>query len=227
MQRTGLLLIGSALLFWLSWLLMPGVGVTDARQIFALVTTQRSLVMASVVIQLISAVLYVPALLGVVSDKKLGGVPTVQRWSGVLLVGVIGSAADAVLHLLAFAMTEPGLEIETLVRVMSFMQGPGLLLLAPLILCFFIGVGGLSLAFANARIMSPWNFRLHLIAIVVAVIGGLLATKGLIPSRVVGLVALGIISAAQVWIGIALCLESASRSAKYLEQTSNAVKITA
>lgn len=227
MQRTGLLLIGAAVLFWLSWLLMPGVGVTDARQIFALVSTQRSLVMASVIIQLISAVLYVPALLGVVSEVRLGNIPAVQRWSGVLLVGVIGSAADAVLHLLAFAMTEPGLEIETLVRVMAFMQGPGLLLLAPLILCFFIGGGGLSLAFANVRIVSPWNFRLHLIAIVVAVIGGLLATKGLIPSRVVGLAALGIISATQVWTGIALWAKSVSGNAKYLEQTSNTVKITA
>ncbi|HRH46003.1 MAG TPA: hypothetical protein PKY82_30450 [Pyrinomonadaceae bacterium] len=220
MQKTGLLLISAAVLFWLAWLMMPGVGVTDARQIFTLVSTQRSLVMVSVVIQLISAVLYVPALLGVVLDVNRSSFPTVQRWSGLLIVGAMGSAADAVLHLLAFAMTAPGLEIEKLISVMEFMQGPGLILLAPLILCFFLGGGGLSWIFSKNRLVSPWNFRLHLIAIVIAVFGGLLATRGLIPSRVVGLVALGIISAAQVWIGIAFCMRSVSEKVNSLEHVS-------
>jgi len=32
-RNAGLLLIIAAALFWLSWLLMPGVGVTDAAKI--------------------------------------------------------------------------------------------------------------------------------------------------------------------------------------------------
>lgn len=204
MNKTGISLVAAAVLFWLSWLLMPGVGVTDANQIFALVASQRSWVAASVVIQLLSAVLYVPALLGIVSDTKMGSLPAVRWWTGLLLIGAMGSAADAVLHLLAYAMTAPGLELETLVRVMAFMQGPGLLLLAPLIMCFFLGGGGLSMIFAKARFVSRWNLRLHAIAVIVAVVGGLLATTGFVPSRAVGLLTLGIVSGAQAWIGAAL-----------------------
>ncbi|HWQ35241.1 MAG TPA: hypothetical protein VNQ79_20515 [Blastocatellia bacterium] len=125
---------------------MPGVGVTDAEQIFRLVASQRSLVAASVIIQLISAVLYVPALLGTASEAIFtvsvncdppaqallgtaseaitGQIPGVKWSAGLLLVGATGSAADAVLHLLAYAMTAPGLDLATLIRVMAFMQGP-------------------------------------------------------------------------------------------------------
>ncbi len=204
MRVTGMSLVAAAALFWLAWLLMPGVGVTDAEQIFRLVASQRSSVAASVVIQLLSAALYVPALLGIASDSELGGVPAVRRWAGISLLGAMGSAADAVLHLLAYAMTAPGLDLATLIRVMAFMQGPGLLLLAPLIACFFLGGGGLSFALSQVRVVSPWNFRLHGIALVVAVAGGALASKGLAPPRAVGLVTLGIVSATQVWVGGAL-----------------------
>jgi hypothetical protein len=41
-----------------------------------------------------------------------------------LLLGAMGSAADAVLHLLAYAMTAPGLDRGPLLEVMAFMQGP-------------------------------------------------------------------------------------------------------
>ena len=57
-------LTAAATLFWVSWLLMPGVGVTAAGQIFDLVSSQRSLVLASVILQLGSAALYVPGLVG-------------------------------------------------------------------------------------------------------------------------------------------------------------------
>jgi hypothetical protein len=80
----------------------------------------------------------------------------------------MGSAADAVLHLLAYAMTAPGLDTGSLLRVMAFMQGPGLLLLAPLILCFFVGGAWLSVALARAGIVPRWNPLLHGAAVGVA-----------------------------------------------------------
>jgi hypothetical protein len=49
--------VAAAALFWLSWLLMPGVGVTDTRRSFELVGARRSAVLASVVLQLVSAAL--------------------------------------------------------------------------------------------------------------------------------------------------------------------------
>lgn len=203
MRIKGFSLMAAATLFWLAWLLMPGVGVTDAAQIFALVASQRSLVAISVVLQLLSAMLYVPALLGIASEMETNRLSAARWGAGLLLVGAMGSAADAVLHLLAYAMTAPGLDLAPLIRVMAFMQGPGLRLLAPLILCFFVGGGVLSYAFAKAQLVSRWNLRLHGIAIGVAIIGGLLAAKGFVPARAVGLLTLGIISAAQVWLGAA------------------------
>ena len=109
LRNTGFLLIVAAALFWLSWLLMPGVGVTDAGQIFELVSRQRSSVMLSVVTQLLSAALYVPALLG--TSWVMDQAPDSRvRWSaGLHLLGAMGSAIDAVFHLLAYAMTKPGL----------------------------------------------------------------------------------------------------------------------
>jgi hypothetical protein len=59
LRKANLLFIAGAALFWLSWLFMPGVGVTDAAQIFDLVAHKRSSVMLSVVTQLLSAALYV------------------------------------------------------------------------------------------------------------------------------------------------------------------------
>lgn len=200
----GMSLVAAAVSFWLSWLLMPGVGVTDAERIFELVASQRSSVAFSVVAQLLSAVLYVPALLGVVSRAEFGSAPSVRRGAGLLLVGAMGSAADAILHLLAYAMTAPDLESGSLIRVMEFMQGPGLLLLAPLIACFFLGGAWLSVALAKVGVVSRGSAHLHGVAVGVAVVGGALASTGMVPARAVGLAALGAVSGAQVWVGVAL-----------------------
>lgn len=200
---SGVLLMLAAVLFWLAWLLMPGVGVTDPAQIFELVSSHRWLVAISVVVQLISAVLYVPALLGIVQDAELGRARLVRWGAGLLLVGAMGSAADAVLHLLAYAMTMPGFDRSSLTPVMAFMQGPGLGLLAPLLLSFFVGGGVLSLALARMGVVSRWNACLHPIAVAVAVIGGLASTPLMSP-RLVGLATLAMVSMAQAWIGIAI-----------------------
>src|SRR5215216_4966680 len=92
-----LMLVAAAVLFWLAWLLMPGVGVTDPEQIFALVAPRRPFVAASVVTQLASAALYGFALVGVASDAELTRIPALRMAAGLLLVGAMGSAADAVL----------------------------------------------------------------------------------------------------------------------------------
>jgi hypothetical protein len=160
----------------------------------------------SVITQLLSAVLYVPALLGVVSDARSGRVPALRWGADLLIVGAMGSAADAVLHLLAFAMTAPGVPRAPMIPVMAFMQGPGLFLLAPLVLSFFLGGAVLSFAFGGAGVISRWNARLHVIGLAVAVIGGGLASSGLVPARLVGLTFLAIVSAAQAWVGLALWL---------------------
>jgi hypothetical protein len=177
LRRPGACLVGAAALFWLSWLLMPGVGVTDTQRIFELVGASRPAVLASVALQLVSAALYAPALIGLAAHPTLGARSDVRLGAALLAIGAMGSAADAVLHLLAYAMTAPGRDRVALAPVMEFMQGPGLALLAPLLLAFFAGSVAMSLGLARA---------------------------GMLPPRLVGRATLATVSAAQVWLGLAL-----------------------
>jgi hypothetical protein len=196
--------VAAPVLFWLSWLLMPGVGVTDPAQIFELVASNRSSVALSVVLQLLSAVFYVPALLGLLADAELGRVRTLRWGAGLLMLGAMGSAADAVLHLLAFAMTAPNVERGPMIPVMAFMQGPGLILLAPLIASFFAGGATLSAALSRVGVVSSWNARLHGLALAFVLSAGALAALHLVPPRAVGLGYLGVVSGAQAWAGMSL-----------------------
>jgi hypothetical protein len=208
---TGLSLIAAATLFWLTWVLMPGVGIVDSDRIFALVAEQREMVLIAVVLQLLSAALYAPAMVGMTSDSELRQVRAVRWGAGLLLVGAMGSAADGVIHLLAYAMTAPNLDHDTLVRVMAFMQGPGLVLVAPLLLPFFAGGVVLSLALANLGMVPRWSVRLHPLALAAAVVGLACAAAQLaVPARIGGLAALGLVSAAQAWAGYALWRRGAS-----------------
>ena len=200
---SGWLLIGAAACFWLTWALMPGVGVTDSKEIFALVGSQRSMVMASVALQLLSAVLYVPALLTLVAERTPGD-RAVRLGAGILIVGAMGSAADAILHLLAFAMTTPGVNQDLMIPVMAFMQNEGLVLLAPMLACFFIGGAWLAYALAGAGVVSRWNGHLHLAALPVLVAGGAMASAQLMSPRIAGLAFLGVVSAAQMYSGSGL-----------------------
>jgi len=209
-SRTGALagvsLAAAATLFWTAWVLMPGVGIVDPRHIFALVATERHLVLTSVVLQLISAAAYGPAVIGLASHPRLGRLPGVGVGATLLVIGAMGSAADAVLHLLAYAMTAPGLDPAAQVPVMAFMQGPGLALLAPLLVAFFAGGAWLSAALRHAGLVSPWNVRAHAVALAIALSGLALAGAGAPPlaARVFGLAALGLVAAAQAAAGLAL-----------------------
>jgi hypothetical protein len=188
------------MLFWATWILMPGVGVTDPGQIFTLVAPQRWWVAASVGVQLLSASLYAPALVALVAR---GVTPTLRRGATLLLIGAMSSAADATLHLLAFAMTVDGLDRPTLVTVMAFMQGPGLVVLAPMLLCFFVGGVLISKGMCAIGAVSRWNMWLHALALAVAIGGGALTSSGAISSHSVGIAALGLVSLAQAWSGLA------------------------
>jgi hypothetical protein len=203
-------LAAAAVQFWISWALMPGVGVTDAAQIFALVGAQRSAVLWSAALQLLSAVLYVPALLGL---SGAGFSSRGIRWgAGILLLGAMGSAADAVFHVLAYAMTAPGLDPAPLLSVMRFMQGPALLMIAPMILAFFVGSIWLSVALARAGVVARWHPWLYALAPVVIAAGGMLASSGVIAPRFVGLSLLAVFSAAQVHAALGVWRVSAASS---------------
>jgi hypothetical protein len=143
-------------------------------------------------------------MVGIVSDTTFRRDRRVKWGVRLLLVGTMGSAADAMLHLLAFAMTAPGVDTGPMIPVMAFMQGPGLILLAPMIISFFAGGWVLAGALGRSGVMSRWNGRAYAIAIAAAVTGGALATADLVSSRLVGLTFLAIVSAAQAWTGLAV-----------------------
>ena len=183
---------------------MPGVGITDAQRILDLVGQQRSRVAFSVALQLLSAACYAPALTGVLAQPGLGSDRRV-RWGAVLLlIGAMGSAADAIFHLLALAMTSPGLERTAFVALMQVVQGPGLRFVLPLIAAFFVGSVWLSVALARRRLVSRWNPGLHGLALAIGVVGGFLAPRAGIAARTVGLAVLAVVAGAQAWAGVAL-----------------------
>ena len=205
LRNAGLLFIVAAVFFWLSWFLMPGVGVTDAAQIFELVGHKRSSVMLSVVTQLLSAALYVPALLRI--NRAMGSCDSGVRWGAcLLLLGAMGAAIDAVFHLLAYAMTMPGLDRRSLLPVMEFMQGPGLRLVAPFIISFFLGGIFLSISLAKKRTVSISSGYFYVAALGFAVAGSAATSGGIISSRAVGLSVLGAVSMAQALLGLELSL---------------------
>jgi hypothetical protein len=145
---TGTNLAAAALFFWLAWWRMPAVGITDTREIFEQVAAHRGAVSASARIQLISTLLYVAACVGVLRLPQAER-PAVRGGAAMLLLGAAGSTADAVIHLLAYEMTAPGVDRAAMIPVMERRQGPNLALLGPLIAAFFLG--SLLLAIGSAR----------------------------------------------------------------------------
>ena len=190
-RTTGVNLVAGALFFWLAWWLMPAVGITDTREIFEHVAAHRTAVLASVGLQLCSTMLYTAALVGVLRLPDAGEHGTLRSGAALLLLGTAGSTADAVLHLLAFEMTAPGIDRAAMVPVMERMQGPNLALLAPLLAAFFVGTIVLAIGAARSALLprrSPWLFALALPALP---LGG-------------GLALLAVVCASQAWLGITL-----------------------
>lgn len=203
-RLAGASLAAAAVLFWLAWLLMPGVGITDAAQILDLVAKHSARVRASVIAQLLSAACYAPALVGIVATRRLRRERSVRVGAILLLIGAMGSAADAVFHLLAVAMVAPGVDVRAMLPVMEQMQGPGLRFIAPLLVAFFVGSGVLAHGFARAGFVSRVNPVLLGLAFALAAVGGPLAVGKPAAARAVGLGVLGLVSLQQAWLGVSL-----------------------
>lgn len=187
----GVCWIAAAAGFFAAWALMPAVGITDTHEILERVAANAGAVRASVVLQLASAACYAPALVGVARLPEAAQGRALVAGAVLLLIGAMGSAADAVLHLLAVEMVAPGVERAAMVPVMERMQGPNLVLLAPLLASFFLGSLVLALGASRARLVSRWNPGLFMLAVPAAALGG-------------GLALLACVSASQAWLGAAL-----------------------
>jgi hypothetical protein len=196
----GWMLPVAAVCFWTSWVLMPGVGVTDAATILRLVGAQPEQVLASSVLQLLSAALLAAAIPGLaLCFCALGG-----RWgqcSVVLLaLGACGNATDAIYHQLAYEMVRPGVDQAAMLPVMQRMQSVDLLFLLPLIFAFLIGCVGLAVGSAQSGIVAKGNPLLYVLCLLTIVLGRVLG----VPGRTIGLTGLGLLSLSLGWIGVAI-----------------------
>lgn len=214
-RSSAVFLLAATTLFWLSWVIMPAVGITDASLILDLVADNRPEVLLSTVLQLSSAACYAPALLGLVLHPGVEDVRAVFVGAALLLVGAMGSAADAVFHLLAFHMTASGADRAALLPVMEAMQGPGLLLLAPMIAAFFVGTFVLAVGWSRAGLARTRPARCVAFAITVAALASVAGSGPLMPGRLVGLAVLTVPCAFQ--LRLALGLLHRPHPADYLE----------
>jgi len=197
-------LLAASVLFWISWSLMPGVGVTDTRMILERVALQRDAVWLSTVLQLVSAACFAPPLVALGRVGRARGSRALEVGAVVLAIGAMGSAADAIFHLLAYYMTAPGMQQDALVPLMDAMQGPGLAVLAPMLLAFFVGAAVLAIGAANVGLVSRRNPWMHAAAVAVALSAPLWAKGNPAAARVVGLAVLGLVSLSLAGIGLGM-----------------------
>jgi hypothetical protein len=148
-----------------------------------------------------------------VVQPQLGADAHVRAGAILLLVGAMGSAADAVFHLLAFAMTASPPAGADLVALMQTMQGPELRFILPLIAAFFVGSAWLSVALARRGAVSVGNPACYALALAVGVVGGSLAPRVGLFARAVGLAVLGLVAGAQAWAGLAIGYSPEGRAA--------------
>jgi hypothetical protein len=203
-RLTGLLLTAAAGCFWISWLLMPAVGITDARKILMLVSSQPRQVLISAALQLLSAGLFALVIPGLAR-----GFRATQNWwayvaPALLALGACGDAADAVYHQLAYEMVRPGVDQTAMIQVMQRMQSVDLVYLVPMIGAFLLGCVALSIAAAEAQIVPRWNPLLYCLALAVAFLGGLWGETFGVTGRMVGLTSLGLLSISVASVGLAL-----------------------
>lgn len=197
-------LVAASVLFWISWSLMPGVGVTDTRLILERVALQRDAVWLSTVLQLVSAACFAPPLLALGRLGRGRGSRALEVGAVLLAIGAMGSAADAIFHLLAYYMTAPGMEPDALVPLMDAMQGPGLRVLAPMLLAFFVGAATVAIGAAGVGLVSRANPWLHAAALAVALSAPLWAKGNPAAARAAGLTVLALVSLSLAGIGLGM-----------------------
>jgi hypothetical protein len=203
-EAAGWSLMGGAVLFWLSWYLMPQPGTTDAAYILAAVAGQRGSVLASAILQTLFAVTLVPAALAAVRLRPLRGARLFYAGAALLLVGAVGNGADAVYHQIAYEMTAPGAQASAMVPIMTRMQTADVKLLVPLMLAFFAGAVCLAVGLVRARWATSSLWRLYLLAGLVAVAGRIAVAAGGLSARPVSLAVLALVSVAMASTGWAL-----------------------
>ncbi len=172
---SGLALILGAVTFVVGWVLMPDAGTADAAHILDAVAGQRSDVWWSVIAHLVSSVAFVTAVIGIQVDPKANGSQLARVGAWLVLVGAMGVCMDAFFHLVAYYFTAPGVAAPAVLEPMRLLQTQGIAFLVPLLLALTAGGVVYTLALWRAGITTVWPFRVVGAALVVAIVGGVVA----------------------------------------------------
>src|SRR5262245_51548942 len=115
---SGVLLILGAVLLWVAWALMPEGATNDPVVIARVIAGSRQDVRLSAIVQLAASAAFAPAVL------LLAGRGSRLTFAGgsLVLVGMMGMAADAVYHQAAYQMTAPDLDTEAMLVPLGRMQ---------------------------------------------------------------------------------------------------------
>lgn len=216
MKSTGWLLVLAATSFWISWFLMPDPGTTDAEHILAIVKQSRAAVFSSVIVQIISSVLYVIALTSMAKMVQLQK----KALIGVILlgIGILGLCSDAFFHLLAYLMTSDTVTIsDGVIRTMELMQTIGVYVLVPLLFCFFVGSFVTASGLGKQAIISKTPAQIFIALIIMSVIGTVLSLVLGFQGPFLSLILLGLFASGQALIGIEFIIRSGK---KYIERVS-------
>lgn len=210
---TGSLLIVASIGFFIGWLLMPDPGTTHAAHILSIVKQSRASVMASIIVQIITSILYLVALF------QLAGVNFRQKKStmaGVILlgIGVLGLCSDAFFHLLAYFMTNDSVTIQQdVVRVMDLMQTTGVAFLLPILLPFFVGSLVLAIALNKKAMITKTAWFVITAAFSLGILS-VIAEKTHICQPSPMIVTLGLFAIGQAFIGVDLIKHTRSQQPK-------------
>ena len=205
---TGCILMLAATGFWLSWFLMPDPGTNDTVHILSIVKQARGNVMNSVIIQIITSVVYVVALFLLTQISF-----PLRKTSllGIIFLGIgsLGLCADAFFHLLAWFMTDNSVTIQKdVVTVMEFMQTTGVVFLIPLLLSLFIGSMLLAIGMNKQGLITKRSKFIIATAFLVGCVIAILNKLGIYGGPVPTLAILGIFAAGQGAIGLDLAAPS-------------------
>ena len=201
-NTTGWLLIFAAITFWISWFLMPDPGTTDTQYILSAVKEVRMSVLCSVIIQIISSVLYVIALFKLAQFihplKKI-----ILTGMVLFCIGAMGLCADAFFHLLAYFMTDSSVNIQQdVIRVMEFMQTAGVIFLIPLLLPLFIGSLVVAIGLQRRMMISKTATVLFITAFAIGIIGGISTNAMHYTIPRLSIITLAVFAGGQISIGI-------------------------
>jgi hypothetical protein len=182
---------------------MPDPGTTDTTHILSIVRQSRTAVMASIIVQIITSILYVIALF-LLTRTSFRQKRSTMTGIILLAVGVLGLCSDAFFHLLAYFMTDDSVTIQQdVVQVMDFMQTTGVAFLLPILLPFFIGSLVLAMGLNKQLLITRTSMLIIITSFSIGILGAL-AKKTQIGEPAPMIVTLGLFAIGQAFIGLDL-----------------------